>query len=105
MLFPPLAFYAVASFQQTLSSMIIITANHISNDGGNFNRQIWMKVILVSILCNFGFNFAIAIQSALTSTYWNYSFSIQMEAINSVNDPPLRTWLNVMIIMVRLSTV
>jgi len=72
MLDPLVIYFAVAGFVDVVSSVIILLVllDVLAKSG----RAFWVNVLLVLSFSNFAFNFAIAIYSSVTATFWNYKY-------------------------------
>lgn len=65
----PMAYFAITGIQQILSSVLVglVALGYI----GTTSKSIWTRVLTISVLFNFAFNFVIAVASSMNATYYN----------------------------------
>lgn len=77
-----MAYYAITGIQQVLSSVLVVVIAHTNL--GMTSKRLWRRLIAVTILFNFAFNFVIAVSSSMTATYYNQLFKDQLDQLNSL---------------------
>ena len=72
-----LAYFAITGIQQIISSVLVIVIAHTRL--GITSRNVWTRILAIAILLNFAFNFAIAVSSSTSATFYNQMYKGQLE--------------------------